>query len=155
MVRIQSPPVHHIDTSVLLESKDKENAYFTRKYRNLLGIKFLGKVSIFVFGELFLYLYRLGLVGKNDEAHNLLDSLQRLFKVKKISLATVHSMSSEIAVKIREIDPRISPMDSLIVANAIGDGTNLVTLDKKLIRNQTIEREFGIKIRHPKDILSF
>ena len=60
----------------------------------------------------------------------------------------------ELASKISEIDTRISPTDASIVACAVEDNVmNLVTIDDKLIHNNVIERNFRIKISHPKELI--
>lgn len=59
-----------------------------------------------------------------------------------------------IIEKIKKIDERIKSIDREIVACAVEDkAVVLVSLDTDLIHNEKIEKEFGIKIRHPKELL--
>ena len=59
-----------------------------------------------------------------------------------------------IAMKLTEIDSRLDPTDIDIVACAVeNDALNLVTIDKKLVGNKSVEEEFGLRITHPKELL--
>lgn len=145
-------PPHHIDTSVFLEPKKTEAGFYCYKYLNLVGFKFLGKVSLFVLGELYLRLHQL---REYKDKHDMFDRIEKLLMEHKISVAPIFRNLSETAVKVVELDPRILPMDSLIVANTILDRANLVTIDNTLIGNQSLEKEFKIKITHPKYYTSF
>ena len=59
-----------------------------------------------------------------------------------------------IAMKTKEIDGRLDPTDVDIIACAVeNDAVNLVTTDRKLVGNKSIEEEFGLRITHPKDLV--
>jgi len=66
----------------------------------------------------------------------------------------LHHIDTSIILEpeITEDGRRISPLDAQIVACAIENKANLVTLDRKLIGNIAVEKEFSIKIFHPKNL---
>ena len=58
----ESLPLHHIDTSVILENPKTINGRFCTKYLQRVGYKYRGVLSLPVLGELFLRIILL----KND-----------------------------------------------------------------------------------------
>lgn len=110
-------PMHHIDTSVIVESEKTIDGRFCRKYLQRVGYNYHGKFALPVLGELLMTTI---LFRGNDKRHTFLDI-------------------DKIASRIREIDTRLEPTDINIIACAI--------------ENVAIEREFGLRIMHPKDLL--
>ena len=47
-------PLHHIDTSVVIETEKTEDGRYCRKYFQLLGYKYMAKFSSITMGELFM-----------------------------------------------------------------------------------------------------
>ena len=93
------------------------------------------------------------LLKDENKRQAFLDVLVNLVNIRKVGFYMPEDMH-EISKRIKEIDQRLEPTDTDIVACAIeNNAMNLVTLDKKLIGNKAIEREFGLKILHPKDLL--
>lgn len=139
--------VHHIDTSVILEPKRTEDGYCCYKYTNLVGYKYFGKVSIFVLGEL--YLKALSFLDYS-ERKDFLEVLDQFFRQRKVLVARVAKEIDELSLQVKQIDERIDTIDRLILANAAAEGATLVTIDRKLVGNEVLEKAFGIKIVHPK-----
>ena len=84
---------------------------------------------------------------------DLQELIVHLFIIHKIQ-TYVPKNTTDILRRIREIDTRLDPIDSEIIACAIEDGAKIiVTLDKKMINNKRLEEEFNIMIRHPRDLL--
>ncbi len=142
-------PLVHIDTSIILEKETTDDGYYCKKVLNIIGYKYRGKFSMPMLSEILLRIIRL---DDAIERHKTLDMICMLIKEKNIDLHSVKNIENNVN-KIKELDPSISPNDRLIVACAIIDNATLVTLDKRLIKNKTIEERFGIKIRHPKDLV--
>lgn len=79
--------------------------------------------------------------------------IERLINIKKIGLYSPKDISFILEI-IKRIDERIKPLDREILSCAVEDESNLlVTLDKDIIHNEKLEKEFGIEIRHPKELL--
>lgn len=148
--RFKSLPMHHIDTSVILEPENTENGFYCKKYLNLVGYKYRGKFSFLVLGEIFFHLLKFKTF---DEKYDFLHSILNLIATRKISYHSVAG-NEGTSSRIREINERIEKTDRLILASAIEDrATAFVTLDSKLINNEYLEKEFRIKIKHPKDLV--
>ncbi len=93
------------------------------------------------------------LLKDSNKRHAFLDFLIDLKNARNMEFYMPIDIHS-IATRIKEIDTRLDPADIDIAACAIEDkAVNLVTLDKKLIGNKAIEKEFGLKIMHPQQLL--
>lgn len=149
--RLIKLPLAHIDTSIILESQKTEDGYQCKKLLNMIGMKYRGKLSLVALGELFLDIMSLEDYSERQDA---VEFIFGLIREKKIEYGTITNALDKASVKINNIDSRLEQADRLILASASEDRADyLVTLDKKLIRNEKLEKEFNIKIRHPKDLL--
>ncbi len=145
-----SKPLHHVDTSIVIESEKTVYGRFCAKYLQKLGYNYHSKFSLPTLGELLMYLL---LVKDSDKQHVFLDFLVSLKTTRKIGIYTPVEIR-DIARKIKETDTRLDSTDVDMVACAVEDGANnLVTLDKSLIGNKAIENEFKLRVVHPKDLL--
>jgi predicted nucleic acid-binding protein len=145
--------VHHIDSSIVLEPQNTENGRICRKYIQLLGYKYLGKFSVPMMGELFLYLVRK--IESGYKRYEFLDGILDLVASKEVEIFGVDN-TERIFMEIKENLPQLDPMDSLLLACASVDNGVFVTLDKKLLRSRELIREkFFSEVMHPKEFLSF
>jgi|SRR3989338_1792389 len=143
-------PRHHIDTSVILESEKTIDGRFCRRYLLKLPHNYNGVFSSPVMSELMISMLTL---KEFEKRHRFLDILTNVMENGKIEVYMPQNIG-ELLTKIKDIDSRLQPTDIEIVACAVeNEALNLITLDKKLIGNKTLEREFGLKISHPKDLL--
>ena len=143
-------PLHHIDTSILLEVENTENGRFCQRYLQKIGSKYRGSISLPVIGEVLLNILSLKTI---HEKYVLLEIADSLISIRKIKFYIPLDIS-ETLTKIKSLDSRIEPTDAMIFACAVEDNVNtLVTLDKNLIHNEKLEKEFGIKIKHPRELL--
>lgn len=143
-------PLHHIDTSVILEPETTKTGRDCKRYLNKVGYKYRAKFSLPMLGELFYDI--LELEDPNDR-YTALDFINSLVDAKQIEFSSVPK-TERISQRIREVDEQIDPLDRLIFACAIADkAKNFVTLDSKFLKNKKLETEFKIKISHPKDLL--
>ncbi len=148
--RLLSLPLHHIDTSILLEPVNADDGRYCRRYLQRLGYNYRGKVSFPALSELMIVILELETFNKR---YDLLETIVNLIKVRKIGFYSPLDVG-KLLDKIKEVDRRIFPLDREIVACAIEDKAfALVTLDKNLIKNQKLEQEFKIEILHPKNLL--
>lgn len=148
--KLSALPLHHIDTSVILEEEKTENGFYCKKYLNLVGYKYRGVISFPVLSEL---MYKILSLTDRSAQYDLLDEILSFIKSKQIGIQGVKN-TENIVVRIKETDKAITPNDSLIIASAVAHkSTVLVTIDARLIRNRSIEKEFKIRIMHPKDLL--
>ncbi len=141
-------PLHHIDTSIILEPRKTADGLGCTKYLQRVGYKYHGILSLPVLSELFLAIL---LLDNSSEKYNLMDTVLETIRIRKINLYSPKSIE-ETAIKVRQLDSRVGTLDSHIVACAIEDKANLITLDKKLTGNIALEKEFGVKIFHPKSL---
>lgn len=142
-------PLHHIDTSVILEKETTENGRYCKKYLNIVGTKYRGMISFPVLSELFLNVLRLETFNEKWDALHLITSL---IKEKKIEI--YHSKNIfEVEGKVAEIDKRLQSADRQIVSCAVEHNALLVTLDSSLINNEGLKSQLGIEINHPKDFI--
>lgn len=145
-----SMPLHHIDTSIIREKPTTPNGRHCAAYLNIVGTKYRGKFSIPVLGECLMGALSIPDYSKRVD---LLEAIYSLMKNKRIELTSVRNIE-KTASKIGELDERLQTADRLILASAIEDGADaFITLDSDLIHNETVEKEFGIEIRHPKEKL--
>lgn len=148
--RFQILPLHHIDTSVILEPDNTEDGRYCRRYLQKVGYNYMGKLSFPVLSELFVTLLKF---QNYSDKRDLFDTIDTIISVRKIVFYSPEDICG-IVDKIKKIDTRIEKVDGEIVACSIEDkASTLVTLDKDLLHNERIENAFGIKIRHPKDLL--
>ncbi len=146
---LESKPIHHIDTSIIVESEKTVDGKFCRKYLQKDGYNYRGVFSLHVLGALLITMI---IFKDNDKRHTFLDIVSNLIYTNKIEFYT-HIDINKTTYRIKEIDTRLQPTDIDIIACAIEDGANnLVTIDRKLIGNTAIEKEFGLKIVHPKQL---
>ena len=144
-------PLHHIDTSVILELPEKtEDDKCCKRYMQKASYNFMGKISFPALSELFAL--TMGVKDSNKQ-HAFLDAFADLIDVRKLEFYAPENIY-ETAIKIKKLDTRLKTLDTDIIACAIEDkAVNLVTLDQKLIGHRSIEAEFGLKIIHPRDLL--
>jgi len=145
-----SLPLHHIDTSIILEPNDSEYGRYCRKYLQRVGYNYRGILSFPVLSELFSIILR---IEDYTNMHDSLDMVKELINVRKIGFYSPKNTDKIIRI-IKEIDTRIDPIDREVLASAIEhQAVNLVTLDEKLINSTILEKKFRIRISHPKDLL--
>ncbi len=151
--RFRALPLHHVDTSVILESffQDAKYAEECKQYLNKIGYKYRGELSISVIGEVFVVIETDVKEAENKELFfRFFDSL---IKRRKTMFATGDFNAYDLTAKIKNIETRIEPSDALHLAIAIQHKANVfVTLDEKIIHNRDLEKEFGIKILHPSEL---
>lgn len=110
----------------------------------------MGKLSFPVLSELFITVLKL---ESYADKQNLFEIIDTTVSVRKIGFYSPEDISETIN-SIKKIDTRIGKTDREIVACAIEDAAAvLVTLDRDLFHNERIENAFGIKIKHPKELL--
>ncbi len=148
-MKLEGLPVHHIDTSIILEPRRTEDGSYCTKYLQKVGYNYKGILSMPVLSELFLLVLR---IENYEERHNFLDAIGHTIKVRDMKLYSPKNIG-EITASIRKSDTRIDELDAHIIACSIEDSAWLITLDRKLIGNSSLEKKFGIKILHPKDLL--
>lgn len=148
--RFLTLPLHHVDSSIVLEPENTEDGKYCTKYFNLVGYKYRGKFCIPVLGEILL---AISFIKEETKQYDVLDVFLKLIKERKIEFVSVENVEEHMA-KIKELDKRIEPIDRFNLACAISDKAKVfLTLDKKLIHNEKIEKEFGIKIMHPSELI--
>lgn len=148
--RLESKPLHHIDTSIIVESEKTIDGRFCRRYIQKLNYNYRGVFSSPVMGELLLTMIRF---KEDTKRHTFLDVVSDIIYVRQIEFYTPINIH-DVAARIKEIDTRLDPTDVDIVACAIENkADNLVTLDRNLIGNKAIEAEFRLRITHPKDLV--
>jgi predicted nucleic acid-binding protein len=144
-------PLHFIDTSVILEAFSEDGKYREecKSYLNTAGYKFIGFLSLSVLGEILVVIN-----NREKEAKELfIGWLHHIIKRKKIKLIVPRFEVLEIIKRLKEADYKIEFVDALHLSTAIENNANaFVTLDEKLVGNIKIEKEFKIKILHPKQI---
>src|SRR3989344_4358181 len=146
--RLAVLPLQHIDTSVILEDPKSVDGRFCIKYLQKISYNYRGIFSAPVLSELFLSIL---LLENNVKRYASMDVVTDLISTRKIGFYTPKNIF-DISKKIRNLDSRITPIDIEIIACAVEHkAVNLVTLDSVLIENTSIEKEFNIRIRHPKD----
>ena len=69
-------PLHHIDTSVLIEPEKTEDGRYCRKYLQKVGYNYRGKFSSPVFSELFMRLLAIENYDDRDAFLMLVDHLK-------------------------------------------------------------------------------
>ena len=150
--RFQKLPLHHIDTGILIEAgKDTELGNICIDYMNRVGYKYRGTISLSVLGEFLLVILRD--MEKPEGKELVLRAFDRTIRKQKIDFATPEAEAYEIAGKIIHLDPRIEKTDALHYALAVQEKANtFVTFDQKMVGNRSLEREFGVKIIHPKNL---
>lgn len=144
-------PLHFIDTSIILEAFSEEGKYREecKSYLNRAGYKFVARISLTVLGELLVVID-----DKEREAKELLIGLlDQIMKRKRIGVSVPNVKILKILKEVRDLDYKIDFIDGLHLSDAIEHNANaFVTLDEKLVENSKIERQFDIKILHPKQI---
>lgn len=148
--RFQSLPLHHIDTSVILEPENTDDGRYCRRYLQLVGNKYRDVVPFPVLSELLLAITEM---EKTRDRYDFLDILVNMISVKKIVFYAPKDIGG-LLIKIRELDSRVEPTDREIVACGVEHGCDtIITLDKNLIHNKKLESGLDVKIRHPKELL--
>ena len=102
-----SLPLHHIDTSVLLEPISTEDGRFCRRYLQKLGYNYRAVVSFPVLSEVMAIMLEMETFEKR---YDLLETIVNLIHVRQIELYSPKDIGSMLE-KIKEIDSRILPLD--------------------------------------------
>ncbi|MBI4010057.1 MAG: hypothetical protein HY361_02595 [Candidatus Aenigmarchaeota archaeon] len=149
--KLQALPLHHIDTSIIGEPSITEAGRQCRKYLNIVGYNYRGKFSLPALGEVLLrIIYQLKIA---NERYIALDVITSWVENKKIGFYAPRDIG-EILDKIKRIDNRVKGTDAQILACAAEDNAKaLVTLDTALVHNETLEKEFDIEIKHPRELI--
>ncbi len=144
-----SLPVHHIDTSVIMEAFSEDGKYREecKSYLNQSGYKFIMNISLTVFGELLVVID-----DKEKEVKELFVGwLHQMMRRKRMKVSVPTFEILDTIKSLREFDYKVEFIDSLHLATAIEKNADaFVTLDEKLVDNSVIEKQFRIKIWHPK-----
>ena len=142
--------LHHIDSSIIIEPEKTIDGKICRKYLQKIGYNYRGKFSSPVLSELFMRLLSIESYEDRDSFLRIIDHLVKKRKVDYYTPIRIGKLSEDI----KEIDSRLEPHDIQIVACAIeDDAKNLITLDQKLIHNQSIEERYNLRISHPKEFI--
>ena len=145
-------PLHYIDSCIILKDPDTEDGIYCKKYLNKVPNYCRVAISNPALGEILTHL----LFIKDFE--NRLQFLRLVHEYiigKKFHIRTDQNID-EITEKIRETFPEIDPNDRFILAYVVEDKRTriLVTTDKILIKcGGGLKKEFGIIIKHPKDLI--
>lgn len=144
-------PIHFIDTSVILEAFSENGKYREecKSYLNKAGYKFVAHLSLTVLGEILVVIS-----DKEKEAKELfIGWLDQIIKRKKIKISVPRFEILEIIKSLRETDYKIEFVDGLHLSTAINfKADSFVTLDEKLVGNSRIEKQFNIRVTHPKQV---
>lgn|SRR3972149_4692265 len=145
-----SLPLHHIDTSVIVEAFFEDSKFYheCKGYLNSIGYKFRGSLSLSVVGELFLVIER---DIKEEFLRELFfEFFDKLIQIRKVSITSPRVDSYKTAIKLKEWDYLIEDVDSLHVATAATSRAQFfATLDEKLVSNKRIESSVGLKMIRP------
>lgn len=143
-----------IDSCVILEllmeeKRSKERRLLQRRceqYFYRIAESCNGIVSLPALGEVFKTIY---FVADDQKRMTLFNKICDLLAECLISFSTPSLETYKLATKILEFDHLIQPADALRVAEAITAGAALITIDQKLVTNERLENEFGIRIKEP------
>ena len=148
-----SKPSHVIDTSVLIEALvETKLGDKCVDYLNRLKIKYRGYIPSSVLGEYFLTIFY---DQKFEEKHKqrAFTFLGDLIKRRNILSIVPDKEVFKFVEKIQTTEREIEDTDALHYATAVVNNANIfVTLDTKLLRSQTLEKEFGVKITSPESL---
>lgn len=149
--RWESLPLCHIDASIILEILLKGKfEHECKSFLNRVGYKYRGVLSVPVLGEVDKGIFKIESVVEREIARDFVD---KLIMKRRISIFSSTYETYSIALKIREINSFIKSMDALHIACAIVDKADtFITLDNELVKSKEIEKEFGIKIKHPSEL---
>lgn len=88
-----------------------------------------------------------------NDRYDFAEPLLKLIKTKRIDFYSPKDTAS-LSNKIKLVDNRIGSADREILMCAAEDNADvLVTIDKDMISNRSIENLLGIKVLHPKNLL--
>lgn len=146
--KFEALPLHHIDTSVLIEPEKTDDGKHCRKYLQKVGYSYRGILSFPVLSELFV---KIDSLEDDEDKLGMLRLVSHLRKYKMIAFYS--SKSGDIMEELGRTDNRLQQIDIEIIASAIEHkAMNLVTLDRQLLHHKSIEERFGLKILHPKEL---
>jgi len=145
-------PLHFIDTNVIVEAlTDTKLGTICSDYLNRVGYKYRGILPLSVLGEFFLITFRD--IEETSIRELGFRFIERFIERNKIGFSSLKYESLEIIDKIKGIDARIDDTDAIHLANCIQDkGNTFVTFDEKFFRSIKLEKEFSIRIIHPRNL---
>lgn len=142
---------HHIDTSVIVEPENTEDGRYCKRYLQKLNYIYSGVLSFPVPSELFVIMQSF---DDFNDRYDFLEPLLAMIRVRRIVFYASKDISA-LLNSIKSAERRISPVDREILACASEDEAHaLVTLDKDMVNNKALERILGIKILHPKELVT-
>ena len=148
----QNLPLHHIDACVIMEALLKHKGYEgCENYLNKVGYKYRGVLSISALGEIVMSSIRK--FEKETEYGEVSLIIANMINKRKIDFSAPQFKTYPVVEQIKRIETRAEPMDSLNLATAITGNANVfVTMDGTFLENKKLEKEFGIKIKHPDEL---
>ncbi len=146
-------PTHYVDTSVFIEALTSSREDQGRECSRYLAR--LGRIYRWVIGLPVLAEFLVFTLDKKEEiaADELFLFFWRLYQDRNPILVAPSPADQEFAKTIRETDPRLSFLDCLHLATAIGKSQIFVTIDREIRESQILEKELGIRVRHPSMLL--
>lgn len=111
----QNLPMHHIDACVVVEVLLSGDDYVScERYLNKVGYKYKEVISISVLWEILVYLTKD--IEKETDQEIALTAVSRLIPKRKIDFSSPQFKTYAIVEKIKTIEGRAEPMDSLNLA---------------------------------------
>ncbi len=145
--RFERLPLHHIDTSIILEDPKSVDGKYCTKYLQIIGYKYRGIFSLPMVGELFIKILSL---ENEDDKSVAIEFVKTIIKNREIVFYVPKNIEGILS---KVVDKRVDYTDKVIFACAVENGAmTLVTLDQELVHNKELE-EFGIRIMHPKELV--
>ena len=146
-------PTHYVDTSVFIEaltSPREDEGRACSRYLARLGRIYQWVIGLPVFAE-----YMVFALDKKPElaADEVFLFFWRIYQDRNPVVILPEPSVYENAKLVKEIDPRLSLLDCLHLATAKGNAQIFVTIDKEIRLSQRLEKELGIRVRHPSMLL--
>ena len=143
-------PMHHIDTSIVVEPENTDDGRLCKRYLQKVNYNYKGTLSFPVLSELFAILAS---IEDFNGRYDFLESILATIKSRSIMFYSPKD-TSRLLGEIKLAEARIGNADREILACASEDKSYaLVTLDKDMLNNKKLESLLRIKILHPKDLL--
>ena len=144
--------MHHIDACVIMEALLKHKEYKDcENYLNRIGYKYRGVLSISALGEIVMSSIRK--FEKEAEYGEVSLIIANMINKRKIGFSAPQFKTCPVVEQIKRIETRAEIMDSLNLATAITRNADVfVTMDGTFLDNKKLEKEFKIKIKHPRDL---
>ncbi len=146
----KNAPVHYVDTCVFIEALTSERTEDGRQCRRYLSR--LGKIFQWTLSAPVLYEFYYHALQQGKKTYDMLADWFWILHSDKLPRVLQPEQGLTNLGYVQNLDDRLSHMDSLHLAGAVGNANVFVTIDRKILESSSM-RQLGFSLAHPSEFV--